>query len=79
MKATVLQKKDGSFTVSILDIVAKQFRSELRGEGITAGETVSIEEGQEAIAFSFAQKIEIEDIERLLETVGYEFTTKPVD
>ena len=79
MKATVLHKKDGSFTVSILDVVAKQFRSELRGEGITAGETVSNEGGQEAVAFSFNPKIAIEDIERLLEIVGYEFTTKPVD
>jgi len=78
MKATVLQKKDGSFTVSILDVVAKQFRAELRGEGIVAGETVSIDGGQEAVAFSFNQKIAIEDIERLLEFVGYDFTTKPV-
>jgi len=78
MKATVLHKKDGSFTVSILGIVAKQFRGELRGEGITAGETVSMEGGQEAIAFSFSQKIAIEDIEELLEVVGYDFTTRPV-
>lgn len=79
MKASVLRKKDGGFTVSILTVVAKQFRAELRGEGITAGETVSIEGGQEAIAFSFNQKVAIEDIERLLEVVGYDFTTKPVD
>jgi hypothetical protein len=79
MKATVLQKKDGSFTVSILNVVANQFRAELRGEGITAGETVSTEGGQEAVAFSFNQKIYVEDIEKLLELVGYDFTTKPVD
>ena len=51
MRATVLQKKDGTFTVSILNVVATQFRAELRGEGITAGETVSNEGGQETIAF----------------------------
>lgn len=79
MKASVLQKRDGSFTVSILNDVANQFRAELRGEGIAAGETVSIEGSQETTAFSFNQKVAIEDIEKLLEVVGYEFTTKPVD
>jgi hypothetical protein len=79
MKATILRKKDGSFTVSILNVVAKQFRAELRGEGITAGETVSIEGGQETIAFFFNQKVAIEDIEILLEVLGYDFATKPVD
>jgi hypothetical protein len=79
MKVTLLRKKDGSFTVSILNIVAKQFRAELRGEGIKAGETVSNAGGQEAIAFSFNQKVAMEDIEILLEGVGYDFTSKPVD
>jgi hypothetical protein len=78
MKATVLQKKDRTFTVSILATVANQFRSELRGEGIKADETVSVEEGKEAIAFAFGPKVAIEEIEQLLETVGYGFTTNQI-
>ena len=57
MKATVLQKKDRTFTVSILATVAQQFRSELRGEGIKAAETVSVAEGKLAsVAFTGAQR-----------------------
>jgi len=78
MKATVLQKKDRTFTVSILAVVAQQFRSELRGEGIKADETVSDQEGKEAIAFSFGSKVAIEEIEQLLELVGYNFTTSQI-
>jgi hypothetical protein len=78
MKATVLLKKDRTFTVSILAAVAQQFRSELRGEGIKADETVSVAEGKEAIAFSFGPKVAIEEIEKLLELVGYNFTTNQI-
>ena len=78
MTATVLQKKDRTFTISILAAVAQQFRSELRGEGIKADETASEEEGKEVIAFSFNSKVAIEEIERLLETVGYGFTTSQI-
>jgi hypothetical protein len=78
MKATVQLKHDQSFTVSILATVANQFRSELRGEGIKADETVSLEAGQEFIAFSFSPKIAIEEIEKLLETIGYNFTTNQI-
>jgi len=78
MKATVRQKRDRSFTTSILSAEANQFRSELRGEGIKADETVSVEEGQEFIAFSFAPKVAIEEIEQLLELLGYNFTTQQI-
>ena len=78
MQATVLQKQDRSFTVSILATVANQFRSELRGEGIKADETVSVEEGKEAIAFSFGPRVAIEEIEKILEIVGYGFTTQQI-
>jgi hypothetical protein len=78
MTATVLQKKDQTFTVSILATVANQFRSELRGEGIKADETASQEEGKEVIAFSFNSKVAIEEVEKLLELVGYNFTTSQI-
>lgn len=78
MTATVLQKKDQTFTVSILAAVANQFRSELRGEGIKADETASQEEGKDVIAFSFNSKVAIEEIEKLLELVGYNFTTSQI-
>ena len=78
MTATVLQKPDQTFTVSILAAVANQFRSELRGEGIKAVETPSVAEGKEAIAFSFGPKVAIEEIEQLLELVGYNFTTNQI-
>jgi hypothetical protein len=78
MKATVLLKRDRTFTVSILATVAQQFRSELRGEGIKAAETVSVAEGKEAIAFSFNPKVAIEEIEQLLEIIGYSFTTQQI-
>jgi hypothetical protein len=78
MKATVLQKQDRSFTTSILSTEANQFRSELRGEGIKADETISVEEGKEFIAFSFSPKVAIEEIEQLLEVVGYNFTTNQI-
>ena len=78
MTATVLQKKDQTFTVSILATVANQFRSELRGEGIKADETASQEEGRDVIAFSFNSKVAIEEVEKLLETVGYNFTTNQI-
>ena len=78
MTATVLQKKDQTFTVSILAAVANQFRSELRGEGIKADETVSQEEGKEAISFSFGPKVAIEEVEKLLELIGYNFTTNQI-
>jgi hypothetical protein len=78
MKATVIQKQDQSFTTSILSTEANQFRSELRGEGIKSDETVSVQEGKEFTAFSFAPKVAIEEIEKLLETVGYNFTTNQI-
>ena len=78
MKATVLQKKDHTFTVSILATVAQQFRSELRGEGIKSDESVSTTDGKEFTAFSFTSKVAIEEIEILLETVGYGFTTSQI-
>jgi len=78
MTATVLQKKDQTFTVSILATVANQFRSELRGEGIKADETASVEEGKDFIAFSFNSKVAIEEVEKLLELVGYNFTTNQI-
>ena len=78
MTATVFQKKDRTFTVSILAAVANQFRSELRGEGIKADETASREEGKDVIAFSFNSKVAIEEIEKLLELVGYNFTTSQI-
>ena len=78
MKATVLQKHDRTFTVSILATVAQQFRSELRGEGIKADETASVQEGKEFTAFSFGPRVAIEEIERLLEIVGYGFTTQQI-
>ena len=88
MKATVLQKKDRTFTVSILTAVANQFRQELRGEGIKADETPSVQEGKDFIAFSFPGRhslaggggpiVAVEEIERLLETVGYGFTTQQI-
>jgi len=78
MKATVLQKHDRTFTVSILAAVAQQFRSELRGEGIKADETASVEEGKDFISFSFNPRVAIEEIEILLETVGYNFATKQI-
>jgi hypothetical protein len=78
MTATVLQKKDRTFTVSILAAVAQQFRSELRGEGIKAYETASEKEGKEVIAFSFNSKVAIEEVEKLLELVGYGFTTNQI-
>ncbi len=78
MKATVLQKQDRSFTTSILSIEANQFRSELRGEGIKADEAISVAEGKEFIAFSFSPKVAIEEIEQLLEAVGYNFSTKQI-
>jgi len=78
MTATVLQKKDQTFTVSILAAVANQFRSELRGEGIKADETASVEEGKDIIAFSFNSQVAIEEIEQLLELVGYGFTTNQI-
>jgi len=78
MTATVLQKKDHTFTVSILATTAQQFRSELRGEGIKADETTTQEEGKELIAFSFNSKVAIEEIEKLLELVGYNFTTSQI-
>ena len=78
MKATVLQKQDHSFTTSILSAEANQFRSELRGEGIKADETASQEEGKDFIAFSFNSKVAIEEVEKLLELVGYNFATKQI-
>ena len=78
MKATVRQKQDRSFTTSILSTEANQFRSELRGEGIKADESTSVEEGKETISFSFSSKVAIEEIEILLETVGYNFTTNQI-
>jgi hypothetical protein len=88
MTATVLQKKDRTFTVSILATVAQQFRSELRGEGIKADETPSVQDGKDFIAFSFpvrhslgdggSPKVPIEEIEQLLELVGYGFTTQQI-
>ena len=78
MTATVLQKPDQTFTVSIPAAVANQFRSELRGEGIKADETVSVEEGKDFIAFSFNSRVAIEEIEQLLEVVGYNFTTSQI-
>ena len=78
MKATVLQKRDRTFTVSILAVVAQQFRSELRGEGIKADETPSVEDGKDFIAFSFNPRVAIEEIEQLLEIVGYNFTTNQI-
>ncbi|HXI84979.1 MAG TPA: hypothetical protein VNL17_12905 [Verrucomicrobiae bacterium] len=88
MTATVLQKRDRTFTVSILATVAQQFRSELRGEGIKADETPSVQEGKDFIAFSFPGRhslgagggplVAIEEIEILLETVGYGFTTNQI-
>jgi hypothetical protein len=78
MKATVLLKRDRTFTVSMLAAVANQFRQELRGEGIKAVETASVAEGKEAIAFSFGPRVAIEEIEHLLEIVGYGFTTQQI-
>ncbi len=78
MTATVRQKKDQTFTVSILATVANQFRSELRGEGIKADETASQEEGKDVIAFSFNSKVGIEEVEKLLEMIGYNFTTNQI-
>ena len=78
MKATVLLKRDRTFTVSILATVAQQFRSELRGEGIKAVETPSVEEGKEFTAFSFGPRVAIEEIEQLLEIVGYNFATQQI-
>ena len=78
MKATVLLKRDRTFTVSILATVANQFRSELRGEGIKAAETPSVQDGKEFTAFSFGPRVAIEEIEKLLEVVGYNFTTNQI-
>ena len=78
MRATVIQKKDRSFTVLTLANAAPQLRSELRGEGIKADETTSVQEGKDCIAFSFGPKTAIEEIERLLEIVGYQFTTQQI-
>ena len=88
MKATVLLNKDRTFTVSILATVAQQFRSELRGEGIKAVETVSDQEGKEFTVFSFpvrhslgdggSPRVAIEEIEQLLEVVGYNFVTHQI-
>jgi len=78
MTATVLQKRDHSFTVVILNFAANQFRCELRGEGIKADETASVAEGKEAIAFSFSPRVAIEEIEHLLEVVGYNFATHQI-
>jgi hypothetical protein len=88
MKATVLLKRDRTFTVSILAAVANQFRFELRGEGIKAVETPSVQEGKDFVAFSFPARhslgagggpiVAVEEIERLLEIVGYGFTTRQI-
>jgi hypothetical protein len=78
MKATVLQKRDHSFTTTMLTTEANQFRSELRGEGIKSDESVSTTDGKEFTAFSFSPKVAIEEIEILLETVGYGFTTNQI-
>jgi hypothetical protein len=78
MTATVLQKRDRSFTVVILNFAANQFRCELRGEGIKSTESASVAEGKEATAFSFNSKVAIEEIEHLLEVVGYGFSTHQI-
>jgi len=77
MRATILQRPGGSFTVVIPSIVAGQFRLELRGESIKGEETPSVQEGKDMIAFSFSPTVAVEDIEKVLETLGYDFTTLP--
>ena len=79
MKASILQRPEGSFTVVIPAAVAGQFRSELRGEQIKSEEAASVQDGKEVIAFSFNHSVAIEDIEKILETLGYDFATQQVD
>ena len=79
MKASILQQPEGSFTVVIPASVAGQFRSELRGETIKSEEAASVQEGKDVIAFSFGPTVAIEDIEKILETLGYDFRTLQVD
>jgi hypothetical protein len=78
MKASILQRPAGSFTVVILAAVAGQFRMELRGEGIKAEEAASAQDGKDVIAFSFSHLVAIEDIEKIIEGLGYDFSTVQV-
>jgi hypothetical protein len=79
MKATVMQRPEGSFAVVIMDVEAERFRFKLRGEGMTIEETVKGQEGKKTVAFAFGATVAIEDVQKLLEDLGYDCTTQQVD